>query len=76
LVESARQFWLAYGGPAGVDQSIRHTGGVMLARLYGKSPVDYLVDEVSRQRAHQIGTMALSGQVRTVDGLLALLDNE
>ena len=76
LVESARQFWLAYEGPAGVDQSIRHTGGVMVARLYGKSPVDYLVDEASRQRAHRIGAMALGGQVRTVDDLLELLDNE
>jgi aminoglycoside phosphotransferase (APT) family kinase protein len=76
LVESARQFWLAYEGPASVDQSIRHTGGVMVARLYGKSPVDYLVDEASRQRAYQIGAVALSGQVRTVDGLLELLDNE
>lgn len=76
LVGVARQFWQAYDGPAVEERSIRHTGGVMVARLYGKSPVPYLVDEPSRRRAHRIGARALSGRVKTVEALLQLLDEE
>jgi len=76
VVKAARNFWSAYEGPADEERSIRHLGGVMVARLYGKSPVDYLVDDASRQRAHHIGAAALSGEVRTVDEVLALLHDE
>lgn len=76
VVKAARNFWSAYQGPADEERSVRHLGGVMVARLYGKSPVDYLVDEASRQRAHRIGAAALSGHVRTGDELFALLSDE
>ncbi len=61
LVEAGRQFWAAYDGPADRERAFRHTGAVMLARLYGKSPVEYLVDGPARQRAHEVGKRALSG---------------
>jgi len=76
IVEAARQLWSFYDGPASVEQSIRHTGGVMVARLYGKSPVEYLQDDGVRARAHRIGARALSGRLTTVDALLALIEEE
>jgi 5-methylthioribose kinase len=76
LAETARQFWLAYEGPASVGESLRHLGGVMIARLYGKSPVEYLTDELKRARAHRIGAMALRGEIRTVDELLESLTED
>ena len=76
LVEALRQFWTSYDGPADVEQSIRHTGGVMLARLYGKSPVEYLNNDVARDRAHRIGARALSGRITTVASLLSLIEDE
>jgi hypothetical protein len=76
VVEAARRFWLAYDGPADVERAIRHTGGVMIARLYGKSPVNYLVEASSRRRAHRIGALALSGRVASVETLLGLVESE
>jgi len=76
LVEAARRFWLAYDGPADLERSIRHTGGVIIARLYGKSPVAYLVDESARRRAHVIGSMAVSGDIRSLESLLSLIEEE
>jgi aminoglycoside phosphotransferase (APT) family kinase protein len=74
MVEAARRFWYSYDGPADLERALRHTGGVMMARLYGKSPVEYLVDESSRRRAHRIGALALSGEVGSMDSLLGLLE--
>ncbi|HEY1761522.1 MAG TPA: phosphotransferase [Acidimicrobiales bacterium] len=76
LVEAARGFWLAYDGPADLGRSLRHTGGVMIARLYGKSPVEYLVDESSRRRALRIGALALGGDINSVESLLGLLEDD
>lgn len=69
--EALSALWAAYDGPADRARSLRHAGGVMLARLYGKSPVDYLEDPDERRRAHQLGVRALGGGVADVDALLA-----
>lgn len=71
LLEAARRFWLAYDGPVDRGRGFRHTGAVMLARLYGKSRVDYLNDAAERQRAHDVGARALAGDV---DGFESLAD--
>ena len=76
MVEAAREFWRAYEGPAEVAHSLRHAGGVMVARLYGKSPVDYLTDEGARERAQRIGAIALRGRVTTYEDFLALIEEE
>lgn len=76
IVEAAREFWTSYDGPAGVHQSIRHAGGVMLARLYGKSPVEYLSSSTVRAKAHRIGARALNGRITSVQEFLALVDEE
>jgi tRNA A-37 threonylcarbamoyl transferase component Bud32 len=71
LVETGRQFWDAYDGPADRERAFRHTGAVMLARLYGKSPVEYLVDTPARQRAHEVGERALLGGFEEFEVLAA-----
>jgi tRNA A-37 threonylcarbamoyl transferase component Bud32 len=76
VVASARLLWRSYDGPAPNDRSIRHVGGVMAARLYGKSPVEYLVDATSRERAHRIARAALSGRITEVDELFGLIDED
>lgn len=76
LINAARGFWRAYDGPADLERSIRHTGGIMIARLYGKSRVEYLEEESSRRRALRIGALALGGGIGSVESLLRLLDDD
>jgi hypothetical protein len=42
LRPAARVLAQAYRGPADPALAVRHTGAIMLARLWGKSPVEYL----------------------------------
>lgn len=63
--------WEAYDGPADPGRSLRHAGAVMLARLYGKSPVEYLVAEAERRRAHAVGEQALRGDLGGAGDLAA-----
>lgn len=58
---AAMALWKAYDGPADRQRALRHAGAVMLARLYGKSPVEYLADSGARRRVHRVGEIALHG---------------
>ena len=69
LLESVRCFWRSYSGPADLSRALRHTGAVMLARLHGKSPVEYLRDDSSRRRVQWIGERSLRGEF---DGIEAM----
>jgi 5-methylthioribose kinase len=60
-IDAAREFWLTLHtalGPEGwIDFSkmtFRHVGGLMLARIDGKSPVEYIRDESMKERVRQI----------------------
>jgi aminoglycoside phosphotransferase (APT) family kinase protein len=70
-LRALRAFWDAYDGPADPGRSLRHTGGIMLARLFGKSPVEYLTGEAERDRAHAVGREALCGGLGGVGDLVA-----
>jgi 5-methylthioribose kinase len=57
-LDAVRQFWqalttgLGYGPPEASDferMTLRHLGGLMLARIDGKSPVEYIRDEATRE---------------------------
>jgi len=72
LLDSVRLFSAAYDGPVDRARTLRHTGAVLVARLYGKSPVDYLDDPAARWRAHRVGVAALLGTVTDLDSLLDL----
>jgi|GEM_PF-1457062 aminoglycoside phosphotransferase (APT) family kinase protein len=69
LLEAVRRFWISYNGPADRPRAFRHTGAVMLARLYGKSPVEYLADDHARSRADNVGRRALSGEITDIETL-------
>jgi 5-methylthioribose kinase len=71
VLNDSREFWAAYDGPANRSRAFRHTGAVMLARLYGKSPVEYLPDAPSRSRADHVGRQALRGEIDDIDALTA-----
>jgi 5-methylthioribose kinase len=59
LWPAARALARAYRGPADPARAVRHTGAIMLARLWGKSRVEYLTAEPVRVAAAAIGGRAL-----------------
>ena len=56
---AARTLARAYRGPADPARAVRHAGAIMLARLWGKSRVEYLTAEPARAAAAAIGGRAL-----------------
>jgi 5-methylthioribose kinase len=73
LLDAGRRFWANYSGPADRSRGIRHTGGVMLARLYGKSPVEYLEDSPARARVRFVGERALAGGIDQFESLAVIV---
>ena len=72
LLGSIGRFWAAYDGPADRPRALRHTGAVVLARVFGKSPVEYLTVEADRQRACVIGRAALGGGFTDIEEVVAV----
>lgn len=77
-----RDFWASYRAATGVGprdplvgRSIAHAAACCLARVDGKSPVDYL-DEPGREAARRLGRSALLGGPRDWDDLLAIAVRE
>jgi aminoglycoside phosphotransferase (APT) family kinase protein len=59
LAEAAHLFWRSYARPQGEARAARHTLGCALARVAGRSPVEYLGEaERARQRAAVLALMA------------------
>lgn len=61
LLSAARAFWCEYSGPADRDLAVRHVGGILAARLWGKSPVDYLSRVDDRSAVEAVAGVALTG---------------
>jgi 5-methylthioribose kinase len=61
LWPAARALARSYRGPADPALAVRHAGAIMLARLWGKSRVEYLTHEQDRAAAAAIGGRALHG---------------
>jgi 5-methylthioribose kinase len=70
LWPAARTLARAYRGPADPALAVRHAGAIMLARLWGKSPVEYLTAEPDRVAAAAIGGQALHGGYGSLTELL------
>ena len=70
MVPAARALAGAYPGPADPGLAVRHTGAIMLARLWGKSRVEYLTGDAERAVAAAIGARALHGGYASLTTLL------
>jgi len=74
LLAAAGTLARGYAGPADPGLAVRHTGAIMLARLWGKSPVEYLTGDGERAAAAAIGERALHGGYGSLTALLEDLD--
>ena len=74
-IDAATTFWSAYCGAAGWDverETVRELGVLMLARVDGKSPVEYL-DPGEGDLLRTISRRALREGTGTVEGFAALV---
>ena len=76
LWPAARALARAYRGPADPARAVRHAGAIMLARLWGKSRVEYLTAEPARATAAAIGGRALHDGCGSLTELLDDLNAE
>jgi len=79
-IGAAREFWnaLAAGlGPAGGSDfermTVRHLGALMLARIDGKSPVEYIQDETTKEKARQLAKRILLERPERVEEAFGLV---
>lgn len=68
----ARAFWAAYaegpGGRASLDGTLSHLAALLVSRVHGKSPAEYL-DDRGRARAGRLGESLLLRPPRSLDGV-------
>jgi aminoglycoside phosphotransferase (APT) family kinase protein len=76
LLAAAAALTASYDGPAEPRLIVRHTGAVMLARLWGTSPVEYLTGERQREVAARLASRALLAGFASVPEFLADLRAE
>jgi len=74
LDNAARTFMDSYAAAAGpelvpdVPGTMRHVGALLLARVHGKSPAEYLTTD-GRAHAERLAAPALEGRLTTLEGL-------
>jgi 5-methylthioribose kinase len=78
--DAAQAFWHALEagihGAATVDfeaMTVRHLGGLMLARIDGKSPVEYITDEATKSRVRRTAKMLLLNPPQSARAALELV---
>src|SRR5581483_3076400 len=76
----ARRFWDAYRGEEQAalcdeDAVVRELGCLLLARIDGKSPVEYIDDEARKDAVRALGAELLAGPARTVPEALAVVES-
>ncbi len=79
---AVREFWktLAAELPAEVNRgfealTMRHLGGLMLARIDGKSPVEYIREEEVKEQVRAVAKQILREQPQTLDEVILLLES-
>jgi 5-methylthioribose kinase len=83
FLEGARSYWRAYEAALGStawapgleERSVRHTLGCLLARVAGRSPLEYL-DEVERVRQREAVLAIIGAPPGTVPGLVDAWETE
>ncbi len=80
---AVREFWAALAAglgdadlPAFEAFTIRHLGALMLARIDGKSPVEYIRDDWTRERARRIARTILRQEPRRLEQVIELILDE
>lgn len=53
--------------------TVRHVGGLMLARIDGKSPVEYIREEAIKNRVRSVARLLLREQPRRLEEVIALV---
>ncbi|MEJ2006770.1 MAG: aminoglycoside phosphotransferase family protein, partial [Acidobacteriota bacterium] len=81
--QAARAFWDAVtrglAGATTMDfegMTVRHLGGLMLARIDGKSPVEYLRDEDTKSRVRRTAMRILHNQPASMEEALELVQRD
>ena len=80
LIALVQEFWKALfaalepEAAAGFEiMTLRHLGGLMLARIDGKSPAEYIQDELTKERVRKAATQLLVERPRTLDGVVGIV---
>ena len=80
---AVREFWKSYAGERAAavakeleEMTIRHLGGLMLARIDGKSPAEYIRDEPARQRVRRVAKTILQEEPKTLEEIIRLVQAE
>lgn len=83
LQASARHLWSAYSAaldweaPAELERRCAILlGALLLARIDGKSPVEYIVDENDKRRVRDLARTFIARQVGRLDEIFAIWDRE
>ncbi len=81
--QAARAFWktlkLGFGGFGDAwfeAMTVRHLGGLMLARIDGKSPAEYIRDEELKARIRDAAKLLLRRQPRVLEDGFAFIERE
>jgi thiamine kinase-like enzyme len=69
FIRAARHYWAAYAELSFEPQAVRHTLGCLLARVAGRSPLEYL-DKAARARQLQIVLRLMDSPPETIEELL------
>jgi 5-methylthioribose kinase len=78
-IEAAREFWKAlttFAPAAGRNferMTTRHVGALMLARIDGKSPVEYIQDEATKERVRRLAKRILLERPERLEEALGLV---
>ncbi len=79
-IDAARHFWKALtaglGSAGGSDfehMTVRHLGALMLARIDGKSPVEYINDERTKDRVRRVAKRILLDRPERLEEAFALV---
>ncbi|MFB3922582.1 MAG: phosphotransferase family protein [Terriglobia bacterium] len=77
---AVREFWkaLAAGMPGGASRgfealTIRHLGALMLARIDGKSPVEYIRDEAAKEKVRATAKQILRAQPQGLGDVIEVI---
>jgi len=81
FIAAARSFWAAYQvgvrlSPASRARAGHHLAAILLARMDGKSPLEYFTEEPKRERVRRLTRAALQADATTIDAVIAAVAAE